>query len=90
MVQTARRPPSPLASKAMCRPSGDQDGEPCEGPGPCVNWCALDPSADASQMSSDSPDRDEANTRRLPSGENCGWMSQKEETSTGRGAGSNV
>ena len=59
-------------------------------PGPCVNWRALEPSAEASQMSRSSPERDDVKTSSVPSGENCGWMSQKDVTSTGRGSGSSV
>ena len=46
--------------------------------GPMCQLVSLDPSAAASQMSSASPERDDAKTSRLPSGENCGWMSQKD------------
>src|SRR5258705_5676254 len=66
--------PSIHESNAICRPSGDQRGVPVSGPPMFVKGRGLDPSPSHSQISN-VPERRDANTILLPSGEYWGPVS---------------
>src|SRR5262245_52407018 len=66
--------PSGRQSKAICRPSGDQLGEPASGPRNEVSRTGFSPSLPHTQISS-LPERLETKTIRLPSGEYRGLTS---------------
>ena len=82
IVQMSANPSSPRESKAITRPSGDHDGEPCQIPGPRVSWTGWEPSALASQISWTSPERPDSKANRRPSGEKLGPWSRFEEAAT--------
>src|SRR2546430_13001702 len=66
--------PSTHESKAISRPSGDQRGVPVRGPPMLVNCLTLVPSLSQTDISK-LPERREAKTILLPSGEYCGPLS---------------
>src|SRR5712691_9713590 len=66
--------PSIHESKAIWRPSGDQRGVPVSGPPILVSWRELEPSLSHTKISK-LPERREAKTMRLPSGEYWGPLS---------------
>src|SRR6266700_3077923 len=65
-------------SKAISWPSGDHRGVPVAGPPKKVSWTACEPSASQTHIS-ELPERSEAKTICLPSGENCGLSCARPE-----------
>ena len=70
------------ASKTICRPSGDQRGEPANPLWKAVNWTGCSPVLSATQIC-EMPERFEAKAIRLPSGERSGLASRRVEAIKG-------
>src|SRR6266480_2506826 len=79
--------PSTHESKAICWPSGDQRGVPVSGPPMLVSCLTLVPSLSQTEISK-LPERREAKTILLPSGEYCGPLSSCVEEISFTGASS--
>src|SRR4030095_2165488 len=86
IIHRCLRKSLPGASKAIRRPSGDQDGEPGPPAGPppglWVSCCGFDPSASAIQRLAVVPLREEENASRRPSGDSRASSSRKLDPAT--------
>src|SRR5205085_4347382 len=77
--------PAGRESKAICRPSGDQRGEPAWLPPKLVSCTGLRPSPSHTQISR-LPLRSETKVMWFPSGENCGLDSSRVEATSWLGS----